>query len=315
MIKTIDFIKGSEVRGSIMQVEEKRFIACTGTTSKVYKTEKGARKFMDKMGYVEVVDVTMDTVGNVVKVVELDGTVKDKTVIEINDNFVGIPQDLLKAVDIMADVEDLMDQDADDVAEKLNGIFKDGNVIFVDAWYNKCTEGNILAVGDTVKNINKYDNMDGIATVIAIKQVGDRFVVTLSNGCRGFEENYEKVDPQTDKNVAVSDLQKGDIIVMASGKQGSIVDVYPTAHGKYLVKILYKTVKYTTGSYTALCDKLYTEAMMGSKKFKVVGKDLQYAVKFNENKCPECGGTGILTHYLHHDGGICYKCKGSGKKG
>lgn len=29
-------------------------------------------------------------------------------------------------------------------------------------------------------------------------------------------------------------------------------------------------------------------------------------------ECSRCGGTGRLNHYAHHDGGICFKCKGVG---
>lgn len=69
MLKIIDFVKGESVKGSIMQLEEKSFIACTGATSKTYKSEKGARKFMESKGYEEVKEVITDTVGNIVKVI------------------------------------------------------------------------------------------------------------------------------------------------------------------------------------------------------------------------------------------------------
>ena len=33
---------------------------------------------------------------------------------------------------------------------------------------------------------------------------------------------------------------------------------------------------------------------------------------WTENKCPKCGGTGGIDYYPHVEGGICFKCNGSG---
>lgn len=29
--------------------------------------------------------------------------------------------------------------------------------------------------------------------------------------------------------------------------------------------------------------------------------------------CLRCGGTGVLVEYSHHQGGICFRCRGSGR--
>lgn len=88
----IDFIRGTEQKGAIIVNGEKSYIACTGAESRTYKTERGARKFMETKGYREVTEVKTDTVGNIVEVVEME----EVEITEVNDGLVGLTEEIVK---------------------------------------------------------------------------------------------------------------------------------------------------------------------------------------------------------------------------
>ena len=88
----IDFIRGTEQKGAIIVNGEKSYIACTGVESRTYKTERGARKFMETKGYREVTEVKTDTVGNIVEVVEME----EVEITEVNDGLVGLTEEIVK---------------------------------------------------------------------------------------------------------------------------------------------------------------------------------------------------------------------------
>jgi hypothetical protein len=91
----IDFIRGTEQKGAIIVNGEKSYIACTGAESRTYKTERGARKFMETKGYREVTEVKTDTVGNIVEVVEMrEVEMREVEITEVNDNLVGLTKEV-----------------------------------------------------------------------------------------------------------------------------------------------------------------------------------------------------------------------------
>lgn len=105
----------------------------------------------------------------------------------------------------------------------------------------------------------------------------------------------------------VPGLLKGDVVKLHR-TTGTILNVTETKHGFYLVEM-----EITRAECRNKSRFISRESEKYSKEYVVIGNDEKYAVKVKENQCPECGGTGILTHYMHHDNGICYKCMGTGK--
>lgn len=48
---------------------------------------------------------------------------------------------------------------------------------------------------------------------------------------------------------------------------------------------------------------------MGTRLVRTDKNGTQYWV---DDRCPKCGGSGYLSCYAYHDGGVCYQCMGSG---
>lgn len=315
----IDFIRGTEQKGAIIVNGEKSYIACTGAESRTYKTERGARKFMETKGYREVTEVKTDTVGNIVEVVEM-GEVE---IVEVNDGLVGLTEEIVKTEGVSEEINNYLAKDIDkyDFIDRMNEKVKDKNIIVIDSRYSVKSDvvaDGSIKTGSTVRAVDPR-LFKGEATVIGTAKHfhTKRVIAVLSNGVECFADGGNLIvvsSKDTPETVTVAELQKGDIINMTDKKQAIVVDVYPTAHGFYNIHVEYFDTKYKTGSYTKLCmvrDRLNEKS---SKKYKVFGNDYKYSVKTIKDQCPKCGGTGILTHYMHHDNGICYKCKGTGKK-
>lgn len=210
MLNMIEFIKGNSVKGSIMQLGDKEFLACTATQSKQYKTERGARKFMDKNGYREVQEVKIDTVGEVVEVVELVETevivdtveFGEMKIVALNDNLSNMPVEVKDWANLPYLINKYRDRlynyDKFDLMEDLNHLFirNNVNIMVIDDDYrvDKNISFNDFKVGSRVsyKTEKKADT-----TLIAMyyHTYQKKYVGLFSNGTASFlySEYFEVV--------------------------------------------------------------------------------------------------------------------------
>lgn len=343
MLKVIDFIKGSEVRGSIIQLGEKKFIASTGTTSKEYRTERGARKFMEKNEYIEVVDVKVDTIGDIVEVVKLDDTLVGMTEELLNIDFVD--KVVSRYFDNLIDKEDLL--------EELNMatiLGSNPKIRVIDARYSvdtKMISQNGIKVGDIVEAVNSDWSFKGKSMVLGMYYhvYADRYVAVLDNGYELFVDgNTVKVTStpdvaMTDRIEIIADrigfrpelaksilkeyghILEGRDVLFRLGldrKKGSLREVRVTGidfnelaldtidTGGKILKYHMDCIKAILINYSE--EDATPEEDTKFNPFSVPMKDIT-----GYNPCNKCGGTGIVTWAMHTDGGICFKCKGTGK--
>ena len=221
MIKVIDFIKGNEVQGSIIQLDEKSFRAVTGTQSKSYKTERGARKFMEKMGYIEVADVKTNTVGDVVEVVEL---VAEEVAPEVVEETV---EASAERVELVADRVGFTVERAEEIVAPLIGVYNiDAVIEFANGKHKRL---NIRAIKNYSIICDREYKLDCVKRIILNPNT----------------EDLKRLEPKVKEQF---------------------------------------------------------------NPFAVPKKDIT-----GYEPCPNCGGSGVVTWAMHHDGGICYRCKGTGK--
>jgi DnaJ-class molecular chaperone len=52
--------------------------------------------------------------------------------------------------------------------------------------------------------------------------------------------------------------------------------------------------------------------MLAVEKTRITNLKAEMATKASAPRCSRCGGTGILTQFMHRQNGMCFACGGSG---